>query len=238
MKLDALVIVAHPDDAELGAGGLLYKLTQQGKKIGIIDLTEGELGSRGTVSTRYQEAKNSGEILGISVRENLQLGDGFFEETEENLLKIISKIRQYQPEIIITNSITDRHPDHGKASQLVSRASYLSGLRKIQTIFNDKTQKEHRAKAIYHFIQDRYMKPDFVINITHQFEVKMKAIMAYKTQFYDPKSQEPTTPISGQDFLNFIEARAIELGRPSGFKYAEGFTVERTIGIEDIFDLL
>jgi len=237
MKLDVLAIVAHPDDAELGAGGLLYKLTQEGKKIGIIDLTEGELGSRGTVTSRYNEANISGEILGISIRENLQMGDGFIEETQENLLKIISKIRQYQPEIIITNSISDRHPDHGRASKLVSRASFLSGLVKIETRLNDNSQEKYRARVVYHFIQDRYIEPDFVVNISNQFETKMKAILAYKTQFFNPNSKEPSTPISGQDFLDFVEARAIEFGRQNGFKYAEGFTVEKTIGVENIFEL-
>lgn len=238
MKLDVLAIVAHPDDAELGAGGLLCKLVKQGKSVGIIDLTEGELGSRGTIHTRYDEANTAGKIIGITARENLKLGDGFFEETQENLIKIIEKIRKYQPEVIITNSITDRHPDHGRASKLVSRASYLSGLVKIETLDNDNLQDKHRPRTVYHLIQDRYIKPDFVVDITNEIDQKLEAVVAYKTQFFNPESKEPDTPISGKDFLDFIKSRAVEMGRPSGFSFAEGYTVERTIGVTDIFDLI
>ncbi len=237
MKLDVLALVAHPDDAELGAGGTIAKLIKQGKSVGIIDLTEGELGSRGSVEIRYNEAETSSKILGIAYRENLKLGDGFFEETQENILKIIIKIRQLQPQIILTNATTDRHPDHGRAAQLVSRASYLSGLVKINTTHQGKSQDKHRPQAVYHFIQDRYIKPHFAINITEELETKMKAILAYKSQFFDPSSSEPQTPISGQEFLDFVRARAIEFGRPCGFLYAEGFTTERLMGVEDLFSL-
>lgn len=237
MKINVLAIVAHPDDAEIGAGGLLYKLHQQGKSTGIIDMTEGELGSRGSVETRYHEADAARSILGLSVRENLKMSDGFFEETEENLLAIIKKIRQYKPDIVITNSETDRHPDHGRASKLVSRACFLSGLVKIDTELNNISQEKHRPTTVYHFIQDQYISPDFVINISDEFDKKMESITAYTTQFYNPNSKEPNTPISGKDFLDFIEARAQEFGRPCGFKYAEGFTTEHTIGVENIYDL-
>lgn len=237
MKLDVLAIGAHPDDVEIGAGGTLIKLIKEGKKIGILDLSKGELGTRGTIETRKSEAKAAGEILGIVLRENVGFADGFFEETEENLKALISVIRAYQPHIILANAIEDRHPDHGRASKLISRATFLSGLRKIETKREGISQKAWRPKSIYHYIQDRYLKPDFVIDITDTIDQKIESIKAFKTQFFDPESNDPETPISGEDFFDFIKSRAKEMGRPAQYRYAEGFTTERFIGVKNILDL-
>jgi bacillithiol biosynthesis deacetylase BshB1 len=237
MKLDVLAFAAHPDDIELACGGTIAKLVQQGKKVGIVDLTEGELGSRGSVDLRYEEAANSAKILGVSVRENLRLRDGFFQNDEESKLKVIEQIRRFQPEIVIANSITDRHPDHGRASQLISESFFLSGLRKIKTHWECGEQEAYRPKVLYKYIQDYYIKPDFIIDVTDHFETKMEAVLAFKSQFYDPNSTEPETPISGKGFLDFLKARAEEFGRPIGSKYGEGFTTERVLGVDNLFDL-
>jgi bacillithiol biosynthesis deacetylase BshB1 len=237
MKLDVLAFAAHPDDIELACGGTIAKLVQQGKKVGIVDLTEGELGSRGSVDLRYEEAANSAKILGVSVRENLRLRDGFFQNDEESKLKVIEQIRRFQPEIVIANSITDRHPDHGRASKLISESFFLSGLRKIKTHWECGEQEAYRPKVLYKYIQDYYIKPDFIVDVTNHFETKMEAVLAFKSQFYDPNSTEPETPISGKGFLDFLKARAEEFGRPIGAKYGEGFTTERVLGVENLFDL-
>ena len=236
--LDILAFAAHPDDVELSCSGTLMKHISEGKRVGVIDLTEGELGSRGSVSLRYKEAENASKIMGVTVRENLKMRDGFFEINEENKLKIVTAIRTYRPKIVLANAIEDRHPDHGRAAQLVSEACFLAGLRKVETIVGGQLQEAYRPQVVYHYIQDRYVKPDFVVDITPYIERKMEAIQAYKSQFYDPNSTEPQTPISGADFLDFLKARGKELGRPIGVQYAEGFTAERLVGVESFFDLV
>lgn len=238
MKVDILAFAAHPDDVELTLSGTLMKHIAMGKTVGIVDLTQGELGSRGTIETRYAEAEAATKIMGVHYRTNLKMRDGFFEISEQNKLAIIREIRKCQPEVVFMNAVTDRHPDHGRASKLVSEACFYSGLRMIETIVDGKQQDAHRPKAMYHYIQDRYIQPDFVVDITKFAERKIEAIMAYKTQFFDPNSSEPQTPISGADFIEFIKARMRELGRPIGAEFAEGFTVERTIGVSNVFDLL
>lgn len=236
--LDILAFAAHPDDVELSCSGTLMKHISEGKRVGVIDLTEGELGSRGSVSLRYEEAEKASKIMGLTVRENLKMRDGFFEINEENKLKIVTAIRTYRPKIVLANAIEDRHPDHGRAAQLVSEACFLAGLRKVETIVGGQLQEAYRPQVVYHYIQDRYIKPDFVVDITPYIERKMEAIQAYKSQFYDPNSTEPQTPISGADFLDFVKARCNEFGRPIGAQYAEGFTAERLVGVESFFDLV
>lgn len=236
-KVDILAFAAHPDDVELAASGTIMKHIAQGKTVAIVDLTQGELGSRGTIQTRYEEAAAASELLGVQFRENLQMADGFFEINETNKLKIVEQIRRFQPTIVLANAKSDRHPDHGRGGQLVSEACFLAGLIKVETEWNGEKQTAHRPKAVYHYIQDYYIKPDFVVDISDFQDRKIEAIKAYKTQFFDPNSNEPKTPISGEDFFDFIKSRAMEFGRPIGAKYAEGFTVERFIGVEDLFDL-
>ena len=236
--LDILAFAAHPDDVELSCSGTLMKHIDEGKKVGVIDLTEGELGSRGSVELRYEEADAASKIMGLTVRENLKIADGFFEINEENKLKIVKAIRTYKPKIVLANAVEDRHPDHGRAAQLVSEACFLAGLRKVETIVGGQLQEAYRPQVVYHYIQDRYIKPDFVVDITPYIERKMEAIQAYKSQFYDPNSTEPQTPISGADFLDFVKARCNEFGRPTGAQYAEGFTAERLLGVESFFDLV
>lgn len=234
MKLDILCFAAHPDDIELSCAGTIIKHIKMGYKVGIIDLTQGELGTRGTAETRFLEAKDAMDILGISIRENLNLGDGFFEINQENKLKIVESIRKYQPKLVLANSITDRHPDHGRASQLVSEACFLSGLPKVKTQSENEDQVAWRPETIYHYIQDHYIKPDFIVDITNEIDQKIEAIKAFKTQFWDPNSKEPATPISGQSFLDFIKGRAMEFGRLIKTDYAEGFTTETPIKVNDI----
>ncbi len=238
MKLDILAFAAHPDDLEISASGTIAKMIDKGFKVGIIDLTKGELGTRGSAELRNLEAQNASSILGISARENLDLGDGFFEMNEENKRKIITTLRKYKPDIVLANSITDRHPDHGRGSKLVSEACFLSGLIKIETHVDGQIQESWRPRVVYHYIQDYYIKPDFVIDISDYMDKKIDSIKAYSSQFFDPESDEPNTPISGEDFFNFIKARAREMGRPSGFKYGEGFTAERPIGVKGFEDLI
>ena len=238
MKLDILAFAAHPDDIELSCSATLMKHIAMGKKVGIVDLTQGELGTRGNIDSRYDEAKEASEIMGIHVRENLKFKDGFFDFSEENKRLIIEQIRRFQPEIVLANAIEDRHPDHGRAAKLVADACFLSGLRKIETKYQGEVQTAHRPKALYHYIQDRYIKPDFIIDVTEHVDRKLEAIKAFKTQFYDPNSIEPVTPISGEDFFDFIKSRMIQNGRQIGVKYAEGFTTSRDIGVNNLFDLL
>lgn len=237
-KVDILAFAAHPDDIELACSGTLMKHIAEGKTVAICDLTQGELGSRGTIETRYAEAADANLIMGVSFRSNLQLADGFFEINPDSKLRIIEQIRKFQPEIVLANAIDDRHPDHGRASKLVSDACFYAGLVKIETELDGVKQVAHRPKAVYHYIQDRYIKPDFVIDITPYAERKMEAIKAYKTQFYDPNSKEPNTPISGKDFMDFLNGRMAEYGRSIGANYGEGFTVERIPGIQSLFDLI
>ena len=233
MKVDVLDIGAHPDDVELGCGGTIAKLISEGKKVAIIDLTQGELGTRGTNETRAIEAKNAGEILGISARENLKMKDGFLINSEEYQLRIIKAIRTYQPEIVFCNAVDDRHPDHAKAAKLASDACFLSGLIKIETEESGKKQEKWRPKQVFHYIQWKNLEPDFVIDISGFLDKKIESCLAYKTQFYDPTSTEPTTPISSKSFLDSITYRAQDLGRLAGVEHAEGFTTEKTLALKN-----
>lgn len=237
MKLDILAIGVHPDDVELSCSGTILKHIALGKKCGIVDLTTGELGTRGSGELRLMEAANAAKILGVSVRDNLGMADGFFKNDKEHQLEIIKKIREYQPEIILCNAASDRHPDHGRASALVSEACFYSGLMRIETQLNSVNQKAWRPKTVYHYIQDRQLKPDFVVDITAFVEKKMEAIQAFKSQFYNPDSTEPESPISMKNFFDVVKGKMTVFGRDAGFEYAEGFTVERTIGVENLFEL-
>ena len=233
MKVDVLAIGAHPDDVELGCGGTIAKLISEGKKVAILDLTQGELGTRGTNETRAIEAKNAAEILGISARENLKMKDGFLINSEEYQLRIIKAIRTYQPEIVFCNAVDDRHPDHAKAAKLASDACFLSGLIKIETEESGKKQEKWRPKQVFHYIQWKNLEPDFVIDISGFLDKKIESCLAYKTQFYDPTSTEPTTPISSKSFLDSITYRAQDLGRLAGVEHAEGFTTEKTLALKN-----
>lgn len=237
MKLDILAIGAHPDDVELGCGATVAKEIAAGKKVGILDLTRGELGTRGSAEIRDQEAATSAKILGVSVRENLAFADGFFLNDEKHQLEIIKIIRKYQPEIVLCNAIDDRHIDHPKGSKLVSDACFLSGLRKIETILNNESQKEWRPKQVYHYIQWKNIEPDFVVDVTGFVETKLNAVKAYGSQFYDPNSKEPTSPISSKNFLDSVVYRAQDLGRLVGVEYAEGFNSERYVAVKSFDDL-
>jgi bacillithiol biosynthesis deacetylase BshB1 len=238
MKLDILAFAAHPDDVELSASGTLLHYASQGKKIGIIDLTEGELGTRGTVADRYTESAAAGKLMGLAVRKNLNMGDGFFEINEENKRKIIEQIRIHQPEIVLANCLSDRHPDHGRGGKLVSDACFLAGLRKIETVVDGVVLAPHRPRLIMHYIQDYYTHPDIVMDVSPFMEQKIEVIKAFRSQFFDPTSTEPTTPISGEEFFQFIKGRMMQYGRPIGVDYAEGFTVTRILGVKDIFELV
>lgn len=234
MKVDILALGAHPDDVELGCGGTLAKLISEGKKVAIIDLTQGELGTRGTNLTRADEAQSAAKILGVSARENLKMKDGFLTNSEEYQMRIIKMIRKYQPEIIFSNAIDDRHPDHAKASKLISDACFLSGLIKIQTFSEDgHSQTPWRPKHIFNYIQWKPINPHFVVDISNFLDKKIEACLAYKTQFYNPESKEPITPIATKDFLESITYRAQDLGRLSNVTYAEGFTSEKLIALKN-----
>jgi len=237
MKLDILVIAAHPDDAEISCGGTIAKHVSLGFKVGVVDLTRGELGTRGTAAIRDQEAADSSKILGLSVRENLGLRDGFFENSEEDQLKVVKAIRKYQPEIVLTNAIYDRHPDHGRASDLVYESCFLSGLTKVETQENGKPQVAWRPKSVYYFIQSQYIQPNFVIDVSDFWEKKLESLRAYRSQFYDPQSKEPETFISNPGFLKLIEARGHEMGYAIGAKYGEGYTVKNLIGVDSLSHL-
>ncbi len=237
MKLDILAIGAHPDDVELGCGGTIAKEVARGRKVGILDLTRGELGTRGSAETRDIEAANSAKILGVLVRENLRFADGFFTNDKVHQLEIIKIIRKYQPEIVLCNAVDDRHIDHGKASKLASDACFLSGLVKIETNLDGKPQNAWRPKHVYHFIQWKNIEPDVVVDITGYIDQKMEAVLAFKTQFYNEESQEPQTPISSKNFTDSIIYRARDLGRLIGVEHAEGFTAERNVAVDSLFDL-
>jgi len=237
-KVDLLVFGAHPDDIELGAGGMVAKEVSLGKRVGLVDLTQGELGTRGSASLRREEANNALKILGADFRENMCLADGFFRNDKETQLKVIEVIRKYQPEIVVCNAVEDRHIDHGRASQLLSDSCFLSGLKKIETSDSHGNQQAPwRPKAVYHYIQWKDIRPDVLVDIGDFIEAKIESVKAYKSQFYDPNSKEPTTPISSKAFLDSISFRASNLGRMIGVKYAEGFTVERYMGVNSLFDL-
>jgi len=237
MKLDILAFGAHPDDVELGCSGTIAKEVSLGKKVGIIDLTRGELGTRGSVEIRNSESAKASEILGVVVRENLDMRDGFFVNDEAHQLKVIEMIRKYQPEIVLCNAITDRHIDHGKGSKLVSDACFLSGLRQIKTELNGETQEAWRPKVVYHYIQWQNIEPDFVVDISEFMDKKMDSVLAYGSQFYDPNSKEPESPISSKNFLESLNYRSRDLGRLTGVEYAEGFTVERYLAVNSLGDL-
>lgn len=233
MKIDILAFGAHPDDVELGCGGTIAKLISEGKTCVIVDLTRGELGTRGTDEIRHEEATASAKILGVSARENLGLKDGFLVNSEEYQLSIVKMIRKYRPEIVLANAIDDRHPDHAKAAKLVSDACFLSGLRKIETNVDEESQDVWRPKQIFHYIQWKDIKPEFVIDISEHLDKKLEACMAFKTQFYDPQSTEPETPITSKDFYESLTYRAQDLGRLSGVTYAEGFTSEKLMALKN-----
>ncbi|MFM9051107.1 MAG: bacillithiol biosynthesis deacetylase BshB1 [Bacteroidota bacterium] len=237
MKLDVLAIGAHPDDVELTCSGTVILMVKKGRKVGIVDLTRGELGTRGSVEIRDQEAADATKIMGLSARVNLGMRDGFISNDESSRLKVVQVIRRYQPDIVLCNSFSDRHPDHGVAAKLVSDAVFLSGLHKLLTHDDGNRQSAWKVRSVYHYIQDRYLKPDFTIDVSSVWNERMEALKAFKSQFYNPESQEPESAISSEAFLDFIEARAREFGRPTGVPLAEAFQVERTPGVRDLFDL-
>ncbi|HSI76899.1 MAG TPA: bacillithiol biosynthesis deacetylase BshB1 [Lunatimonas sp.] len=236
-KLDILVIAAHPDDAELSCSGTIASHVAKGLKVGILDLTHGEMGTRGTPAIRLQESGVATKILGLSARENLGFADVFFTEDREHQVAIARIIRKYRPEIVLANAVADRHPDHGKGGSLATKACFVSGLRMLETEWEGKAQKAWRPKAVYHYIQNNYIEPNFVVDITPFWDTKKASIMAFKSQFFDPNSKEPESFISSPDFMDFIEARAKEFGHKISVKYGEGFTVERVIGVNNLFDL-
>ena len=238
MKLDILVLASHPDDAELGCAGTIAVHVAKGHQVGIVDLTRGELGTRGTAEDRRKEAEDSASILGLAVRENLGLADGFFQNARESQMAVIRTVRKFRPEIVLTNAVTDRHPDHARGAQLVFDSCFLSGLVKVETEDHGVKQDPWRPKAIYHFLQSQFIEPDFILDISDHWEVKMKAIMAFKTQFHNPNSKEPETYISKPSFLKMVESRATELGHSIGVRYGEGFTISRRPGIKSLSDLI
>ena len=237
MKLDLLVFAAHPDDAELGCSGTILKYIAAGKKVGIVDLTRGELGTRGTAETRDAETADSNKILGLHVRENLEMRDGFFRNDEEHQMLIIQMIRKYRPEIIFSNALHDRHPDHGRGGDLVNDAFFLSGLSKIKTNYDGREQSAFRPRLSLQYIQDRYIKPDILVDVSSFWDKKMECIHAFKTQFFNPDNDDKQTYISSPDFLKVIEARSRELGKAIGAVHAEGFTSRKLLGIDNIFNL-
>lgn len=237
MKVDILAIAVHPDDIELSCSGTIMKEIDNGKKVAILDLTKGELGTRGSAELRMIESANASKVLGLHARENIGLKDVFFTGNEEETKLLISMIRKYQPEVVLANAISDRHPDHGRAGKFISDACFYSGLRKIETEIDGKPQKEWRPKAIYHYIQDYYNQPDFVVDISDYMERKMDSIKAFSSQFYDPNSKEPISPISGKEFFDFLKGRAMQYGRLINCQYGEGFTVEKPLKVNDITKL-
>ncbi|MBN9285816.1 MULTISPECIES: bacillithiol biosynthesis deacetylase BshB1 [Flavobacterium] len=238
MKLDILAFGAHPDDVELGCGATIAKEISLGKKVGIVDLTRGELGTRGSAEIRDEEARKAGEILGIAVRENLRFRDGFFVNDEKHQLEIIKMLRKYRPEIVLCNAVDDRHIDHGKGSKLVSDACFLSGLRRIETEVDGAAQEAWRPKVVYHYIQWKNITPDFVVDVTGFMDTKVAAIMAYSSQFYEPNSNEPVTPIATKNFLESLNYRSQDLGRLIGTDFGEGFTAERYLAVNSLENLI
>jgi bacillithiol biosynthesis deacetylase BshB1 len=238
MKLDVLAFGVHPDDVELCCAGTLMVEMKKEKKTGIIDLTRGEMGTRGNAETRKVEAEKAAEILGVHIRENLGMRDCFFENDEAHRLQVIQKIRQYRPDIVFCNAVEDRHPDHGRAAMLVKESCFLSGLIKINTSLDGVQQEAWRPKHVIHYIQDRYLKPDFVVDITEMYERKMQSVLAYSTQFYNPGLNEPETYISTPAFMESIESRNKIFGRMIGVGYAEGFMTDQMPGVRSVFDLL
>lgn len=238
MKLDVLVFAAHPDDAELSCGGTIVSLVASGKKVGIVDLTRGEMGTRGSAEIRDEESAASAKILGLSVRENLGFSDVFFTNDRQHQIEVVKAIRRFQPEIILCNAVKDRHPDHGKASSLVVQANFLAGLKKVETDISGQVQDIWRANNLYHYIQTDWIQPDFVVDVSDFWQKRMEAVRAFKSQFFDPDGEQPNTLISSPQFIEMLEARAIELGLSIRVKYGEGFTVDRNVGVSDLFSLL
>lgn len=239
MKLDILAFAAHPDDAEMSCGGTLLLHKSRGKKIGIVDFTRGEMGTRGTPETRLQEADAASGVMKLDARENLGFADCFFRNDMEHRKKVISIIRKYQPEIVLATAVKDRHPDHGRAAQLVAESCFHAGLVKVETSSDGKLQNAWKIKALYHYIQDRNLNPDFVVDISDWMEKKMEAVRCYQSQFHNPGSKEPETPLTGKNFLEtVIQNRNAELGRGAGVAFAEGFTVSRIPGVKDLFGLI
>ena len=238
--VDILAVGVHPDDVELSCSGTILKHIKSGRTCAVVDLTRGELGSRGTPEKRAQEAAKAAEIMNLKDRVNLGLADGFFEINREATRKIMEVIRYFRPKILLCNAPDDRHPDHGRAAKLVNEAAFYSGLIKIQTVYQGQEQLPHRPTAVYHYIQDRYLKPDFVVDISDEWEQKMECIQAYDSQFYIPgkENNEPQTPISGKEFIDFLRSRAVQFGRSIQRPYAEGFIAARTPGVNDLFDLV
>ena len=237
MKLDILVIAVHPDDAELCCSGTILKHIALGKKVGIVDLTRGELGTRGTAETRDEEAADSAKILGLHVRENLRMRDGFFQNDESHRLEVIKAIRKYQPEIILSNALEDRHPDHGRAGDLVYDSVFLSGLPKIETSIDAVKQEAHRPKLLLQYIQDRYLKPDIIVDISDHMDKKIESIKAFKTQFYNPDVDGLQTYISSPEFFESVIGRSREFGKSIGTTFGEGFTSRKLLGVDSLFDL-
>jgi len=237
MKLDILVIAVHPDDAELCCSGTILKHIALGKKVGIVDLTRGELGTRGTAETRDEEAADSAKILGLHVRENLGMRDGFFQNDEFHRLEVVKVIRKYQPEIILSNALEDRHPDHGRAGDLVFDSVFLSGLPKVETVLNGIKQNAHRPRLLLQYIQDRYLKPDIIVDISDHMDTKIKSIQAFKTQFYNPDVEGQQTYISSPEFFESVIGRAREFGKSIGATFGEGFTSRKLLGVDNLFDL-
>ena len=238
MKLDILAFAAHPDDTELSCAGTLAAHIDKGYKVGVVDLTCGELGTRGTPETRESEAKASAGILGLAVRDNLALEDGFFQNDKKNQLALVKALRTYRPGILLANAVKDRHPDHARGAQLAIDAAFLSGLVKVEVEDeNGDLLPIWRPKVVYHFIQSQFIQPDFVVDVSDYWERKMQAVRAFKSQFYDPNNNEPETFISSPEFMKMIEARGKELGHSIGASYGEGFTINRNIGVSDLFDL-
>lgn len=237
MKVDLLVIAVHPDDAELCCGGTILSHIEKGHQVAMVDLTQGELGTRGNAEIRLQEAQDAAEVLGVQARENLGFRDGFFKNDEAHQMELIKKIRQYQPEMVITNAPTDRHPDHGRAGHLVKEACFYAGLPKIETSLNNEKQEAWRPHIVYHFIQFYHLTPDLVLDIEPYVEQKIQAIKAYRSQFYDPESEEPETILTNPKFFDFLKGRWQEMGAAAHLNYGEGFISDRTISVESLFDL-
>lgn len=238
MKLDVLAFGAHPDDVELGCGATIAKEVSLGKKVGIVDLTRGELGTRGSAELRDKEAKRASEILGVSVRENLKFADGFFTNDKKHQLEVIKMIRKYRPEIVLCNAVEDRHIDHAKGSKLVSDSCFLSGLLKIKTKIDGVEQEKWRPHQVFHYIQWQNLKPDFVVDVSNFIKIKEQSVLAYGSQFFDPTSNEPETPITSKNFIDSINYRARDIGRLIGVDYAEGYTTERYVGVENLSKLI
>jgi bacillithiol biosynthesis deacetylase BshB1 len=238
MKLDILVLAAHPDDAELTCSGTIALHTAMGKKVGIVDFTQGEMGTRGTPELRLEEARKSAQILGLAVRDNLGLADMFFQNDREHQMALICKIRQYRPDIVLANAISDRHPDHGRGAKLAIDACFMSGLRKIETELEGQAQEAWRPQQVFHYIQSNYIQPDFVVDVSAHWDKKVAAIQAFESQFFNPSSQEPQTFISSENFIKFIDARGREFGQSIGVTYGEGFTLNKQMGVRSLYDLI